>query len=342
MIEQNKEKFDFLRITNWHKYGYKGQNMKIGSTNECQDDLDFFHGKLINPFNLSKPLNSHGQKVLDCIHQVIPSAEIHMLPYGLTSQGKGDLFNGMDYCLANNIKVLQNSSGGIINDILDDKYKYYHNKGLFMITSAGNKGENGVTGFAESDYWYSIGGCDAIYKNGKVDDVKINEKSSKGHEVDFLNFFSYYIHNAKKDNVFSMYGTSFSSPVFSGMCIMILQYYKDNFNIELSNEELIDFLSDHSYNQWGILRLPDLDKLKEEGIEEDYFKAYIKEKKEDEKMIDFKDVKEEDWFTDDVYSMVNKGIINGYPDYTFKPNKKPTRAELCAILNRMISYLENK
>ena len=49
---------------------------------------------------------------------------------------------------------------------------------------------------------------------------------------------------------------------------------------------------------------------------------------------DFSDVSAKSWFNNAVSTMVRAGIINGYPDGTFKPNAPITRAELATIAVR--------
>ena len=48
----------------------------------------------------------------------------------------------------------------------------------------------------------------------------------------------------------------------------------------------------------------------------------------------FSDVSETDWFNNAVSTMSNAGILNGYPDGTFRPNQPVTRAEFAAIATR--------
>ena len=50
----------------------------------------------------------------------------------------------------------------------------------------------------------------------------------------------------------------------------------------------------------------------------------------------FPDVNEDDWFYEMVVSAVNYGWVNGYADGTFRPNATITRAEVAAIVNRML------
>lgn len=48
------------------------------------------------------------------------------------------------------------------------------------------------------------------------------------------------------------------------------------------------------------------------------------------------------WAKDSIHSMKKLGVINGYEDMTFKPNKPVTRAELATILSNYESYKEEE
>lgn len=52
---------------------------------------------------------------------------------------------------------------------------------------------------------------------------------------------------------------------------------------------------------------------------------------------DFKDVKSDTWYTDAVGYMEKTGIIKGYKDGTFQPNKNITRAEFAAITAKILN-----
>lgn len=56
----------------------------------------------------------------------------------------------------------------------------------------------------------------------------------------------------------------------------------------------------------------------------------------------FKDVNQDsdEWYTEAIYSLYDKNLIQGYSDGEFKPNKPVTRAELAVIINRLIQYIE--
>ncbi|PIQ79801.1 hypothetical protein COV81_00790 [Candidatus Peregrinibacteria bacterium CG11_big_fil_rev_8_21_14_0_20_41_10] len=56
--------------------------------------------------------------------------------------------------------------------------------------------------------------------------------------------------------------------------------------------------------------------------------------------IKFSDVAENMWYTNAVERLSQKGIITGYADGTFGPNKNVNRAELAVMLDRLIQYTE--
>ena len=63
------------------------------------------------------------------------------------------------------------------------------------------------------------------------------------------------------------------------------------------------------------------------------FSKYIEE---GHTMQDFKDVSENHWAYMAIKELSDKGIINGYPDGTFKPDKPITRAEVCSIISSIL------
>ena len=50
----------------------------------------------------------------------------------------------------------------------------------------------------------------------------------------------------------------------------------------------------------------------------------------------FSDVKTNEWYTGYINIAANENVISGYPDGTFKPNNPITRAEVAAIISRMM------
>jgi len=63
--------------------------------------------------------------------------------------------------------------------------------------------------------------------------------------------------------------------------------------------------------------------------------------KEEEPMLPENDY-ESHWARDEIDRVIERGLMKGYPDGTFKPDKPITRAELAVVLNRVYDLLEVK
>ena len=59
-------------------------------------------------------------------------------------------------------------------------------------------------------------------------------------------------------------------------------------------------------------------------------------------MINFKDMSPDTWGYDDLMLAVEEGIINGYPDGTFKPDRELTRQEMAVICGRLLKAIAKK
>lgn len=60
----------------------------------------------------------------------------------------------------------------------------------------------------------------------------------------------------------------------------------------------------------------------------------------EEVKLPFEDVPEESWYYNSVKNMYMSGLINGTSEKTFEPDRPITRAEICAILDRLCSAEE--
>ncbi|HIW34504.1 MAG TPA: S-layer homology domain-containing protein [Candidatus Paenibacillus intestinavium] len=56
---------------------------------------------------------------------------------------------------------------------------------------------------------------------------------------------------------------------------------------------------------------------------------------------DFTDVSTDYWYTDAVATVAQLGLMNGYPDGTYRPSQQITREEAMVIVARVMSYLES-
>ncbi|MBR4979804.1 MAG: S-layer homology domain-containing protein, partial [Clostridia bacterium] len=58
--------------------------------------------------------------------------------------------------------------------------------------------------------------------------------------------------------------------------------------------------------------------------------------------LKFSDIEETAFYRDSVYKLVNNGVLNGYPDGTFKPFDTVTRAEMCKMINLTFGYTDTE
>jgi N-acetylmuramoyl-L-alanine amidase len=56
----------------------------------------------------------------------------------------------------------------------------------------------------------------------------------------------------------------------------------------------------------------------------------------------FQDVNPADWFYNSIDRIAKAGIMNGYPDGSFKPDQPPSRAEMAAALDKLLIYLKGE
>ena len=83
---------------------------------------------------------------------------------------------------------------------------------------------------------------------------------------------------------------------------------------------------------WGLPVLPLTDKL--EILE-------TLRKGADDNM-EFADVEKDRWSKNFIRICVDEGLLQGYPDGTFKPTQPPTREEIAVILVRLLDKFEGR
>ncbi|WP_432663873.1 M15 family metallopeptidase [Wukongibacter baidiensis] len=269
-IKENLKEFEICNITKWHELGYTGKGIKIAEIESCISDLWIFDGMLRDPFNIGEnaKMNSHGQKVLDVIHQVAPDSELYMLPSGINASGtdtSGSLINEtLKFAIKEGIHIINASLGGVDNKKLNREIFKVQEYGTVFVTSGGNDGEKGTKGFAKSNVWISVAAVHLKSKNYKIERPTY---SSTGKALDFSSFSNLFIHNAKeKERVFPVQGTSFSSPMFAAMLALVQQFFKEKAGRTLYQDEIYIFVQDHcldlgeigydEYHGYGLFILP--------------------------------------------------------------------------------------
>ncbi len=287
---------NYTNITKYHEQGYKGQG--------------------INFLNLEDMISNdgHGQHVCNTFSEIAPRAKVFngtlgcRIKSGVVSNVKLNINNNamvdlIEFIKTNNIKII-NASLSIedTNEPLNIwlRENIIDKLGVIITNSAGNHFAH-VCGIYK--YCAIVVGAGGV-KNGKFER---HYYSGQGEEVDFITF----IPNSY------LSGTSFSSPCLAGQIALLLNKYGDLNQYQVYNilkqccEDLGQAGKDNSYG-WGLPRLP-LEEVK----------------------VMFKDTNGH-WAEKEIDKAVNSGILNGYPDGTFKPDNTITRAEMAVIINRIL------
>ena len=151
VVDENKEKFDYLGITAWHAAGFKGKGIKIASRESLTD---------------------HGRKVFNVLKMVAPEADI---VYG--KQYTKDIDDDIDIYTTS---LFQSSDTYTTNK---KKAKALYDSGVMLCCAVGNDSDDSCTELAKQDCWASIGACNLLGKKP----IKMFY-SSESETLDFMSF----------------------------------------------------------------------------------------------------------------------------------------------------------
>lgn len=203
----------------------------------------------------------HGRCVYDILKQVCPEADIK-LKCDFNKDDDFDVYTTSLFFNSDKNKAKRSQE-------LIDKNK-------ILICAAGNENTKSSTVLSKLEQWLSVGACHLI--NGKV---SIANYSSKFGELDFMSFSHLEVENEKN----RINGTSFSAPLFAGMCALVQCYFLQKENRKLTYNELLEYVKNNCIDLnkegkdditgYGLFILPKL--------EEKMFKDY----KEWEQAINF-------------------------------------------------------
>lgn len=208
-----------------------------------------------------------------------------------------------------NIKVVTRSYSGPTPKARLNYFKdIQKRKGVIFVNSAGNDDTaNGV--WSKNDTAITVSACQIKEGNKLI----ISYYGSKG-EVDFTCFMARGT------------GTSAAAPALASLIVLLLSRYGD-----FNQEECVEILKSISvklpniedYKQgWGLPILPLSDELKiiVGGTP----------------MV-FKDVEQDRWSKSAIDFCVEKGLLVGFEDGTFRPTEPVTREQIAVILERLIN-----
>lgn len=300
LLERQKS---FLNIEKYHEMGYIGKGITIVNA-------EAYPGK-----------DDHGAMTTQVINDYAPGARV------INSQLKG---SGRDRYLdidgesialetaieTYNIKLFTSSKATARDSTTLNYYKELQQKyGVIFFSAAGNDGDEGVTGWLTKDNTAIAVGAVEFQPNGTIDRTFY---SAIGEELDFVSFMGRGT------------GTSAASPALTGLTALLIDRYGD-----MTQDEVYKVLKSLCVNLdiegwdkktgWGLPVLPLTDKLE--------ILDTMRKGAED---MEFADVEKDRWSKNFIKICVDEGLLQGYPDGTFKPTQPPTREEIAVILVRLL------
>lgn len=337
----NKKEFEKLNIIKWHEMGYTGKGIKIANMESGNPNAWNLKGRVLDPFNIKRnDTNNHADKVMDVILQVAPDSVITMLDtegYHLPGGGLAGKFieESLPYIDKHGIHLVNASLIGDSNKTLANKVNECKNKGTIFVTSAGNTPKYDSFGF---ENWITV----SASHMSRNKEINIANYSSRGQSIDFTCFSGILVNNQKDKNYpIRVEGTSFASPLFTGMLVLVQQFFLEKTGRALYPDKLLQFAKDNSIDLGqkgrdnlfgnGLFVLPD-----PEDINID------KHMRKEDDIMKFSDIEDDRWSADNI-ELVNKlKLMEGYPDGTFNPTGQVTREELATVVANSIKLLNNK
>lgn len=330
----NRNEFEVCGIPYWHALGYSGRGVRIANMESCFTEAWYFNKPVIDPFSQGRAENnnSHGNQTMNIINQVAPEADLYILPRGgsyTKDEIKGGLVEqALPFIVEERIHLVNASLGGRNHPLLNEMILAAQKSGASFICSAGNSGDRGASPYARSGVWISVGAV-VLTESGKVN---LTSYSSIDPAVDFVQFGELYAHDLHdKNGRIPCSGTSFASPLLTGMLALVQQFFIEKTGSYLNSEGLYRFMLEHSIDLGqqgrdpeygnGLFMLPF-----PETIDVDKYVTTS-----DNTVASFRDLSGH-WGESFMLRLVKEGVLNGYPDGTLRPDGKVTRAELSKVI----------
>lgn len=149
---------------NFHSQGHKGAGIKVAvidvgfkGLSEAQSSGDIPYGAITYDFtgNGLQTEHLHGTACAEIVHDMAPDAELHLLKVS----DEVDIYNAIDYCIDNNIKIISLSLGtfgsgpGDGTGPIDEAFDEARANGILVVSSAGNKSNSIRDGTEYGEHW---------------------------------------------------------------------------------------------------------------------------------------------------------------------------------------------
>mgnify|MGYP002507981076 CR=1 FL=1 len=320
-----------------HKLGLTGKGVKIGIVDSGIDakhpDLKITGGvSFVGSKTDYRDTNGHGTHVAGVIGArdnnigiigVAPEAELYAIKVigesGLGNQS--DVVQGIEWAMEKKLDILNLSitttkKSTVMEAALNDAYQ----QGLILVAASGNS----LTGFTEPVEVLYPARFSSVIAVGAVDQqFKKASFSYYGNALEFVapgtDILSTVPTNLTADPYATSDGTSMAAPFVSGIAALYKEAYP-----QLSNKRIRTLMQTNSIDLGPV------------GKDRHYGYGLIQAPKTVKDIV-FADVATNAWHEQAIMELYNEGILSGYPDGNFYPNKEVTRAEAITMISRTLN-----
>jgi len=324
MIEHNQAEFDKSNITYWRDKGYTGKGVNIVILDD--NGLSYPRDNIIEPLiHLDRSIYdyNHKTRVTAMTREVLSNTNIYA--FNWFADYKDEI---IDWIKTNKDMIDFINCSFNATQFSYDKLMELKDLNIPVFVAVGNYGKpySNLTGTLP--FVFGIGGW------GEAQDRKA-VMSNYGLNLNFMAYTGVYYHNSDKTKVVQFYGTSCSSPYAIACASYYAEWFRKQHNRPMNTQECFEFLLKNVDDKdeigrddnsgYGLVRLPDeIPTIKEEEIK-----------------LEFKDTKGH-WGEQDIDFLVEKGLMQGYPDGTFQPDRALTRAEYASMKAKELGFVKKK
>jgi len=330
MTEQNKAEFDKSNITYWRDKGYTGKGVNIVVLDVY--GTPYPKDNIIEPLlHLDTAKTGWGHKTQVCavIREVLPDANIYSFHW---SSGYKDEIIAWIVEHKDMIDYINCSFSSTQHSA--DKLMELKDLDIPVFAAVGNTGKPYANLTGALPFVFGIGAWGERYDARET-------YSNYGLNLDFIAYTGIYYHNSDNTKVVQFYGTSCSSPYAMACAGYYAEWFRKQYKRPMNTQECFEFLLKNVDDKdevgrddnsgYGLIKLPN---------EIPIFENPIEPEEEIDKM-EFKDTKGH-WGEQDIDFLVDKGLMQGYPDGTFQPDRALTRAEYATMKAKELGFVKKK
>ena len=258
----------------WNK-GYTGKGIKVGVVDTgLQLDHEMYNGKIIAGQNFSNDgtdssnLSSthyHGTAVTSLIcgdyinfqaYGIAPDCQI-VIGKAMNNAGKGSstaIANAITYCVQQGVDII-NCSIGCPDDTSDlrNAVNLAVSNGISIVCASGNDGHNDTDGSVREVRYPSAYG-ESICVGAMDSDFKIADFSNSNEFVDVVAQGVDVVCAYPENNYAIISGTSFATPIISGILALLKQKFRVDFQRDPAESELFGMLLRYTREIKGVSR----------------------------------------------------------------------------------------